>query len=70
MNCKGSIQLSSAFLVKLILVVFMIIIAVSFFTGLIPIFSEMNIVRKIMLLVVIVVIYDNVVWMLIKIGMT
>jgi len=62
--------LSSAFLVKLILVVFMIIIAVSFFTGLIPIFSEMNIVRKIMLLVVIVVIYDNVVWMLIKIGMT
>ena len=69
MDKLGTIELSTAFLVKLILGIFIILIALSFFADFIPFLSKQPFLGKLMLLMAILVLYQNIVWILIKIGM-
>ena len=69
MDKIGSIELSTSFIVKLILGLVMIFIVISFFADFIPFLSKQPFLGKLMLLMAIFVLYDNIVWILMKIGM-
>lgn len=70
MDKRGTIELSASFIVKLILGLVMILIAISFFADFIPFLSKQPFLGKLMVLMAIFVLYDNIVWILIKIGMS
>ncbi|NOZ80203.1 MAG: hypothetical protein GXP63_00905 [DPANN group archaeon] len=69
MNRIGAIELSTSFVVKLIFGLVMILIIISLFADFIPFFSKQPFLGKLMLLMAIFVLYDNIVGILIKIGM-
>ena len=69
MDKRGSIELSTSFIVKLILGLVMIIILISFFADFVPFLSKQPVLGKLMLLAAIFVLYDDIIWILVKIGM-
>lgn len=69
MKCKkGSIELSSEFIVKLILGLMLIIVVISLFSSMVPFLSKQPLLAKLMIIMAIVVLYEHIVWILIKIG--
>jgi hypothetical protein len=68
MNKKATIEFSTSFVIKLILGLFTFLIILSFFTKIIPFFSDIPFFGKLLILVSIFVIYDNLFWILVEIG--
>lgn len=66
---KGTIELSAAFIIKAVLAVIILILAISFFTDVIPFFSKINIFGKIMILAALFALYGNIIRILLDMGM-
>ena len=68
MNKKASFDLSISFIIKLILGLVTIMIITSFYANIIPFLSKQTFFGKLMLLMIIFVIYDNITLLLFRIN--
>ena len=69
MNKKG-FSLSTSFVIKLILALFILLVLISFFTDkFMPFLAKQPIFAKLLILMAIFVLYDNITWILVEVGL-